>query len=145
MENNFNEYFTSLGRSTAAVVCEFAKEHNLEAIYEQRTENSPEIQFSFHEVSEQEIVKVVKELPTNKAAGPDKLPIRVIKDSLPVISSTITSLINCSFTNNTFPDDWKIAEVIPIPKLGDKEIACNNRPISLLPAMSKICERLAHG
>ena len=97
--------------------------------------------FSFHEVSEQE---VVKELPTNKAAGPDKLPIRVIKDSLPVISSTITSLINCSFTTNTFPDDWKIAEVIPIPKLGDKEIACNNRPISLLPAMSKICERLAH-
>ena len=68
----------------------------------------------------------------------------VIKDSLPVISSTITSLINCSFTTNTFPDDWKIAEVIPIPKLGDKEIACNNRRISLLPAMSKICERLAH-
>ena len=68
----------------------------------------------------------------------------MIKDSLLVISSTITSLTNCSFTTNTFPDDWKIAEVIPIPKLGDKEIACNNRRISLLPAMSKICERLAH-
>ena len=122
LANNFNEYFTSLGRSTAAVVSEIAKEHNLEAIYEQRTENPPEIQ-KFQ----------------NK-----KLPIRVIKDSLPVISSTITSLINCSFTTNTFPDDWKIAEVIPIPKLGDKEIACNNRRISLLPAMSKICERLAH-
>ena len=44
LANNFNEYFTSLGRSTAAVVSEIAKEHNLEAIYEQRTENPPEIQ-----------------------------------------------------------------------------------------------------
>ncbi|CAB4045551.1 Hypothetical predicted protein, partial [Paramuricea clavata] len=73
--------------------------------------------------SEKEVVKVIKDLPANKASGPDKLPVRVIKDCLPVISSTITSLINCSFSTNTFPDIWKIAEVIPIPKTGDKEIA----------------------
>jgi hypothetical protein len=90
-------------------------------------------------------VKVIKDLPANKASGPDKLPVRVIKDCLPVISSTITNLINCSFSTNTFPDVWKIAEVIPIPKTGDKEIASNNRPISLLPTMSKVCERPAHG
>ena len=137
LADNFNEYFTSLGRFTAIKVYEIAKEHNLEIIYEQRTENPPEIQFSFHEVSEQEVA--------NKASGPDKLPVRVIKDCLPVISSTITSLINCSFSTNTFPDVWKIADVIPIPKTGDTEIASNNRPISLLPTMSKICERLAHG
>jgi hypothetical protein len=141
LADNFNKYFTSLGRSTAIKVCEIAKEHNLEIIYEQRTENPPEI----HEVSEQEVVKVIKDLPANKASGPDKLPVRIIKDCLPVISSTITSLINCSFSTNTFPDVSKIAEVIPIPKTGDKEIASNNRPISLLPTMSKVCERPAHG
>jgi hypothetical protein len=48
LADNFNKYFTSLGRSTAIKVCEIAKEHNLEIIYEQRTENPPEIQFSFH-------------------------------------------------------------------------------------------------
>ena len=37
----------------------------------------------------------------------------------------------------------KISEVIPLPKDGDHEIPNNNRPVSLLPAASKICERVA--
>jgi len=39
---------------------------------------------------------------------------------------------------------WKIFEVKPIPKEGDHEIANNNRPISLLPILSKVCKRVAH-
>ena len=40
--------------------------------------------------------------------------------------------------------NWKIAEVIPIPKEGNSEEPANNRPISLLPILSKVSERLAH-
>ena len=43
-----------------------------------------------------------------------------------------------------FPKAWKIAEVIPIPKEGNSEEPANNRPISLLPILSKVSERLAH-
>jgi len=39
---------------------------------------------------------------------------------------------------------WKLAEVKPIPKEGDHEIANNNRPISLLPILLKVCERVVH-
>ena len=39
---------------------------------------------------------------------------------------------------------WKLAEVKPIPKEGDHEIANNNIPISLLPILSKVCERVVH-
>ena len=39
---------------------------------------------------------------------------------------------------------WKIAEVSPVPKSGDSEEPCNHRPISLLPVLSKVSERLAH-
>ena len=144
LANTFNEYFTSLGSSIAAETCGIATDFNLEATCPQRSATPPETQFCFREVSETEVANVVY-IPANKAAGPDKLPARVIKDGLFVILSTITSMINCSFTTSNFPQEWKIAEVIPIPKLGDKELACNNRPISLLPVMSKICERLAHG
>ena len=35
------------------------------------------------------------------------------------------------------------AEIIPQPKEGDHEIAGNNRPISLLPVLSKVIERVA--
>ena len=43
----------------------------------------------------------------------------------------------------TFPTPWKMAEVTPILKSGDHEKANNNRPISLLPIFSKICEKAA--
>jgi hypothetical protein len=82
-------------------------------------------------------------MPDNKAPGMDKIPIRVIKDCLAIISPWITSTINNSLANNIFPNTWKIAEVTPIPKEGDHELANNNRPISLLPVLSKVCESVA--
>lgn len=80
----------------------------------------------------------------NKSPGIDEIPIRVIKDCFTPILSTITSLVNCSIETCTFPSEWKVAEVIPIPKEGDNEKANNNRPISLLPVLSKFCEKTVH-
>ena len=45
--------------------------------------------------------------------------------------------------SSVFPAAWKISEVVPLPKDGDHELANNNRPVSLLPAASKVCERIA--
>ena len=64
---------------------------------------------------------------------------RVIKDSLPAILPTLASIINAS----TVPLPWKMAEVAPIPKEGDHEKPNNNRPVSLLPTFSKVCEKVA--
>ena len=47
-------------------------------------------------------------------------------------------LINCSFTSLTFPRALKRAEVFPHPKDGDHEVPDNNRPISLLPVLSRV-------
>ena len=82
-------------------------------------------------------------MPNNKAPGHDKVPVKVIKNCLPEILDTVTMLINLSFESNTFPREWKKAVVIPHFKEGDHEEADNNRPISLLPVLSKIAERLA--
>ena len=78
-----------------------------------------------------------------KISNENKITICVIKDCLPVIAPWMTSIINNSFANNIFPTAWKIAEVIPIHKDGDHEQPNYNRPISLLPVLSKICERIA--
>ena len=83
-------------------------------------------------------------MASNKAPGIDKVPIRVIKDCLPAILPSITSIINTTFESAIFPNMWKIAVVTPIPKEGDDEVPNNNRPISLLPVLSKVCERVAH-
>ena len=70
----------------------------------------------------------------------DKLPTRAIKDSAPGTIPSITSIINPSFsTTGTFPRDWKIVEVSPVLKEGDFKEPGNNRPISLLPVLTKVC------
>ena len=52
--------------------------------------------------------------------------------------------INTSLLSACFPNVWKIAEVKLILEDGNHEIANNNRSISLLPILSKACERVAH-
>ncbi len=83
-------------------------------------------------------------MPSNKSPGNDKVTLNVLKDCLHIVSESLTDLINLSFTSNIFPIAWKTAEVIPLEKEGDCEIASNNRPISLLVANSKLYERVVH-
>ena len=66
------------------------------------------------------------------------------KECLSSIVYPITSLISSRFATGSFPHQWKQTEIIPIPKNDDYEEAVNNRPISLLPVVSKICERVVH-
>ena len=67
----------------------------------------------------------------------------VIKDALPCILPILTLIVNRSLLSSVFPVAWKTSEVVPLPKDGDQEMANNNRPVSLLPAALKVCERIA--
>ena len=68
----------------------------------------------------------------------------VVKDALPAILPILTEIINSSLLTSVFPSPWKESEIVPILKDGgDPEVANENRPVSLLPALSKICERVA--
>ena len=143
--SNFNQFFTSVGSNTVTKIKSLAKENNYtpsQLPFGPRSYTVSE-QFTFEPVECSLVEYIVKSMPDNKAPGIDKIPIRVIKDCLPVILPWITSIINNSLANNIFPNTWKIAEVTPIPKEGDHELANNNRPISLLPVISKVCERVA--
>ena len=82
-------------------------------------------------------------MPSNKAPGIDKVPTRVLKDSLLITLPFITSVNNASLLAS-IPEVWKTAEITPIPKQGNHELPNNNRPISLLPALSKVYEKVAY-
>ena len=56
-------------------------------------------------------------------------------------SKAITHIINLSLHTGIFPDKLKLAKVIPVFKKGDRTKLDNYRPISILPAISKIFER----
>ena len=97
----------------------------------------------FHPVLEKDVEGVITGFSSNKAQGRNKITTRVLKDCLKVIVPTITSIMNNSFRSNCFPKVWKMAEVTPVLKSGNPEDPCNLRPLSLLPMLSKVSERLA--
>ena len=100
-------------------------------------------QFNFSMVTEKEVQSIIMSMP-NEAPGYDKIPARVIKDCLPSVLPAITTLINTSFKTKVFPAQWRYAEVTPIHNNGDRDQPANYRPISLLPILSKVCEKSAH-
>ena len=143
--NDFNRFFTSVGQVAVDKINSLANECNFDL--------SPPVpdpaifpvtdQFNFTHMDCYEVAQIVRSMPGNKSSGIDNIPVRVIKDSLPATLPVITSIINASFKQGNFPRSWKLAVVSPILKDGNHEEPNNNRPISLLPILSKVCERVA--
>ena len=100
--------------------------------------------FEFHAVTEQGIEKIVKYIPSNKALGLDRVSAGELKDILPATLPVIINLMNTLFASNSFAQVLKSVVVIPNLKSGDRNGPENTRPISLLPIMSKVCEKAAH-
>ena len=59
-----------------------------------------------------------------------------------VICSLLTHIINAFIKDNSFPSLWKIARVVPINKVPSPTESSHYRPIAILPALSKIFERI---
>ena len=74
--------------------------------------------------------------------GKNNLPIRLLKANKDIFSPVISEIVNQSISTGVFPDQLKIATVIPVFKKGDPTNPSNYRPISLLPFMSKILEKI---
>ena len=53
-----------------------------------------------------------------------------------------TKFVNFSFALGQYPTAWKMANVVPIFKKGNSQLKVNYRPVSLLPCLSKICEKV---
>ena len=65
----------------------------------------------------------------------------MLKQTSASIVPSLTKLFNLSLRTGTFPDEWKNARVVPIPKSGDLSLPTNYCPTSILPVVSKLLER----
>ena len=150
--NMYNDFYTSVGKTIAEKAQILAEKLGFTAFdsngqsNEDMSECSSHQEFYFRPVTEQETLKIVMALPSNKAPGADKVTARILKASVPVTLPLLTNLINCSFRSGIFAESWRLAEVVPCikDKEGDRDDPSNSRPISLLPITSKVCERAAH-
>ena len=81
------------------------------------TSNTPKpISFSFEPTNPVEVQKRLKNINTKKATGFDKIPPKLVKLSAEILSTPLSIAIGNSLKYGVFPDDVKIASVIPLGK-----------------------------
>ena len=102
---------------------------------------SKEPTFSFSEVTVGQVIKMVRTIKSN-ACGVDSISAYFLKLGIEHSVYAFTDIINASLKFNKFPERWKKAIVKPLPKISNPTVATDYRPISLLPAFSKILEKL---
>ena len=100
-------------------------------------------QFSFKDVSDFHIEKEILLLNPKKAAGFDSIPPKILKDCIYLVKGPLSQIFNENISLCSFPSELKYANVIPISKTKNGNTNKENyRPISILPTISKLFERL---
>ena len=82
------------------------------------------------------------QINTRKATTSDDYPSWVTKEFAEFLCEPLTDIINTMFKQQKYPDVWKYAEVIPVPKLKSPSQCKEFRPISLLFHCGKVAEKL---
>ena len=98
----------------------------------------------FETIDSTMILDILSKTNISKAPGIDKLPGTFLRDGSAVIAIPLTQIINLSIVTSKFPDLCKIAKLIALFKKGSRTDAKNYRPISLLPLLSKLFEKVIH-
>ena len=137
LANEFNNFFANVGSELAATIPNVNSARNTTII-----QNNTDSLFELSPVSEEDVLKVIHGMSNKKSTGVDNISTLMIKMAVPTIVPSLTHICNRSLSERIFPTKWKRSKIIPIHKSGNKKSANNYRPISILPSVSKILERL---
>ena len=135
--NEFNAYFVDIGRLLSEQI---HSDSSSQDYLLQR--NKPNMNFNFVQVNEVYIDNVINKLKNKSSCGYDNISNKHIKYARSVLIKPLTLLINQCLHTGVYPSQLKMSRVKPLFKSGDKSLFSNYRPISLLPSLSKIFERV---
>ena len=100
--------------------------------------------FSFSTVTRDDVQKIVNALDISKATAYCSVPTKIFKENFDIFSD-VTNIYNESTISANFPTNLKCADISPAHKKNDYMDKSNYKPVSLLPSVSKVFERLTNG
>lgn len=134
--DNINNYFISVHKKN---------NNNQEIInsYNNNSFNENKSKFTFRLASVDDVHNAIFSIKS-KAYGTDKINITMIKYCSPFIEKYILHIINCCIEKEYFPSNWKCSLVMPLPKTNNPLSFGDLRPVSVLPALSKVLEKIMY-
>ena len=135
--NHFNEFFASIAENTIKKIPPTLKKHSEFPFAQVSTV------FEFQSVNQHNISKIINNFEPKTSCDIKGFNTKLLKECANYILKPLTYLINISFAEGFFPCDLKISRTCPIFKGGNSKDVGNYRPISCLPILSKIYEKVA--
>ena len=86
--------------------------------------------------------KHLSNIYSHKASGPDGIHCKILKNCSESLAYPLSLILKVSYNTGSLPKEWKLANVVPIHKKGDKDDIKNYRPISLTCLVMKLFERI---
>ena len=130
--NQFNIFFANIGPIQSSSINYTGD----------KTFDANKISFEHKYVNESTIMTIITNIPNKNSCGFDGLSTTILKSIKGIIIKPLTLIINQIFDTGVFPANLKIAKIIPIFKKDDRTVFNNYRPISLLPIISKVVEKV---
>ena len=124
-----NEYFTSV----------FTVEKDLGGCTTglRRTEK-----FEFVDIKKEDVLEILNSIKIDKSPGPDGMYPRLLWEAREEITEPLAMIFASSMETGEVPEDWRIADVVPIFKKGNRDSPGNYRPVSLTSVVGKLMEKI---
>ena len=103
---------------------------------------TPPLGFSFSPILTDKLSSTLSKMKTSHDSGHDGIASFYLKIALPVVGGSLSDLVNKSLFAGKFVEVWKLVRVAPIFKSVARNDRSNYRPISVLPFISRIFEKL---
>lgn len=139
--NSANAFFVNVGKNLAEKAQRIspALPSNIPALPLQKNSSKS---FVLLNTDEKEVERIISSLKDDSAVGWDGISNKLLKQFKHILVSPLTHIFQKCLAEGTFPTCLKKAVIVPVYKSGSKDQITNYRPISILPSISKILEKI---
>ena len=138
ISNEFNGFFSSIGEKLSSEIPDTGEQ------FLNNLPKDPKAIFKFEEITKDIVNEIIDSMESKKSSSFDEISNFHVKKLKVSLLTPLTIAINRSLSEGLFPDQYKVAKVVPLFKSGERDDFNNYRPISLLATISKIFEKVVH-